>query len=435
MTMARFLVVLATGIFILAAPITAPAQDEPIAVTAPEDAAIAERIGAIYKEIAGFGEVTVTVNAGVVHLSGTILTPEERKRAIEIAERVEGVVAVETDLRVGTSAEERVDPALERARERLGSFVDFLPILLIGIALFALFWTAGWLLSRAPLFKRVAPNSFVRNLLRQVIILFFALSGALLALDVLGATALFGSVLGAAGVLGIALGFGLRDTMENYIASVLLSLRQPFAPDDHILVEGQEGIVARLTSRATILVTFDGNSVRLPNSLVFRAVIVNFTQDPERRFTFEISVSRAADPTVAQNAVLAAVKDTPGVLAEPAPAVSFDRMTDYALVLVATGWVNQHLANYATTRSEAIRAALIALERCALPPPAPTYNLRNLEDRPDEGQPPQAPAEIPPMPEIPAGTSHPVETIRQKAADERKSASDTDLLSRDAPQE
>lgn len=431
MRMKGFLAVLATAFCILAAPARGWAQDEPIAVSAPQDAAIEERMRAIYKEIAGFDEVTIAVRAGVVHLSGTVLTPEERKRAIEIAGRVEGVVAVEADLRVGTSAEERVDPALERARQRLDSFVDFLPILLIGIALFALFWTAGWLLSRAPLFKRVAPNSFVRNLLRQVIVLFFVLSGALIALDVLGATALFGSVLGAAGVLGIALGFGLRDTMENYIASVLLSVRQPFAPDDHILVEGQEGIVARLTSRATILVTFDGNSVRLPNSLVFRAVIVNFTQHPERRFSFEASVSRAADPTAAQNAVLSAVKDTAGVLTDPAPAVSFDRMTEFALVLVVTGWVDQRVANYATTRSDAIRAALLELERCALPPPAPTYNLRNLEDAP-----PQAPAKPPaPEPQQPAGTSQPVETIRQKAEDVRKSASDADLLRRDAPQE
>ncbi len=50
--------------------------------------------------------------------------------------------------------------------------------------------------------------------------------------------------------------------MENYLAGILLSLRQPFTHDDLVLVPGHEGAVVRLTLRATILMSLDGNHVR-----------------------------------------------------------------------------------------------------------------------------------------------------------------------------
>ena len=69
-----------------------------------------------------------------------------------------------------------------------------------------------------------------------------------LALDLLQATALVGAVLGAAGVLGLTLGLALRDIVENYLSSILLSLRRPFDPHDLVRIGDQEGRVMRLTT-------------------------------------------------------------------------------------------------------------------------------------------------------------------------------------------
>jgi small-conductance mechanosensitive channel len=96
----------------------------------------------------------------------------------------------------------------------------------------------------------------------------FGIAGLVVALDILNATELLGAVLGAAGVAGLALGFAVRDTIENFIASILLSLRQPFGPRDFVDIDGVQGSVARLTSRATILVSPDGNQIRIPNAAV-----------------------------------------------------------------------------------------------------------------------------------------------------------------------
>src|SRR5690606_41705517 len=120
------------------------------------------------------------------------------------------------------------------------------------------------------MFRRVVRNPVVENLLEQIVRLVFSLGGLVLAMNILGATALLGSVLGAAGVLGLAVGFAMRDTLENYIASILLSLRRPFAPNDAVVIEGVEGRITTLNSRATIITTWDGNEVRIPNAIVYK---------------------------------------------------------------------------------------------------------------------------------------------------------------------
>src|SRR5690606_38235322 len=89
---------------------------------------------------------------------------------------------------------------------------------------------------------------------------------------------------------GIILGFAFREIIENYLASLLLSLRRPFWANDHVLINNQEGKVIRMTSRDTILMTLEGNHLRLPNSIVFKAEILNYTRNPLRRFDFAVGL-------------------------------------------------------------------------------------------------------------------------------------------------
>lgn len=62
----------------------------------------------------------------------------------------------------------------------------------------------------------------------------FIVGALVIALDVMNATALLSTILGAAGIIGLALGFAVRDTVENFIASIMLSIRQPFRPNDTV---------------------------------------------------------------------------------------------------------------------------------------------------------------------------------------------------------
>jgi small-conductance mechanosensitive channel len=185
-----------------------------------------------------------------------------------------------------------------------------------------------------------------------------------------------GTILGGAGVFGLAIGFALRDSLENYISSIMLSLRQPFRANDHVVIDDHEGIVVRLTTRATVLMTLDGNHLRIPNSNVFKGIILNYTRNPERRFEFDLGVDAEDDPVAAMKTGLDAIRDLDFVLADPKPDANIETVGDSNIVVKFLAWVNQNQTDFRKARSLAIRAAKNALEENGFTLPEPIYRLR-----------------------------------------------------------
>ncbi|MEE3158757.1 MAG: mechanosensitive ion channel protein MscS, partial [Pseudomonadota bacterium] len=124
-----------------------------------------------------------------------------------------------------------MDAVLQRLLEECYSLIAALPLLVLALAVIAVFWLFGSWLARRQLLDLVAQrNPFLRELTRTTVRWVVSLIGVLIALEIMDATALVGAVLGTAGVLGVALGFAFKSTMENYLAGILMSLRQPFSP-------------------------------------------------------------------------------------------------------------------------------------------------------------------------------------------------------------
>ena len=252
-----------------------------------------------------------------------------------------------------------------------------LPLLLVGIVIFALVaWFGSWLSNRKKMWQRLTPNPFVAELLSQTVKVIFIIFGLILGLSLIGAETILGTLLGGAGVIGIAVGFAVKDTIENYIASLMLSIRQPFRARDHIVINGQEGIVVRLTSRATILMTLDGNQLRIPNAEVFKGTILNYTKNPERRFTFELGVDANDDPLAAIKVGLDAIHTLAFVLNEPKAIAVITNVGDSNIVLEFQVWVDQSETDFAKARSIAIRETKHALEDKGFSLPEPIYRLR-----------------------------------------------------------
>ncbi len=202
---------------------------------------------------------------------------------------------------------------------------------------------------------RFAPNAFIAEIYRQLVRLVFVLTGLVLALDVMNATALLSTILGAAGIIGLALGFAVRDTVENFIASIMLSIHQPFRPNDAVEINGDQGRVIRLTSRATILLSFDGNHIRIPNATVFKSRIVNFIQHDNRQFMFPVLINRGSNLQETCVLLEQTVQSLPFVLTSPAASVWIEDLRTSGTELIVTGWVNQNDTSIALAKGEAIR--------------------------------------------------------------------------------
>ena len=346
-----------------------------------QDAAIAMRIREILGELGNYEDVTVIVNEGVVTLRGTTTSAIEVVELDQLATRIEGVVAVRNQVTETTDIAERLNPAIERFQSRIDQFVAFVPLALIAGAAFALVVFVGFTLARMRQpWERLAPNTFIAEIYRQLMRIVFVIFGIVIALDILNATALLSTILGAAGIIGLALGFAVRDTVENFIASVMLSFRQPFRPNDTVEINGDVGKVIRLTSRATILLSFDGNHIRIPNATVFKSRIINFSQNAERRFMFSVMVERDADLLETRALVEKTVQDLPFVLTEPAAQTWIEALHPAGIELVITGWVDQNETSIVRGKGEALRQVKLAILSAGVVIPDATQAIQLTRD-------------------------------------------------------
>ena len=423
---------------IFAIPTQANGWQEPVAESihvddaGPTDVQIEQRLQEIYGEVEGLETVVVDSKVGVVTLSGQVLRTELADEAEELAAAVEGVVAVQNEISRDNRLSHQVRPLVTRLKNIAKGVLVNLPLLLLALVVVVLFWWLGGRVSRSMrISPKWAPNLFVGDLVRFSARLLLTLIGIMLAAEMLGATALLVSVLGGLGVVGLAVGFAIRDTVENFVASVLLSIRQPFGANEHVSINNQEGRVVRLTSRATILLDLDGNHVRIPNGTVYKSTILNYTRNPLRRFSFEVGVDTEIDPNHAQQLAEAALSAVPGVLMDPKPKCVVDKLGDSNVVLRAFAWINQENSDYAGTRSAGMVAVKREFEDADVTMPEPIYRLRveNMDPAGADAAPSQ---KKPEQPVLRLEEVQPDKAVEQQVEEHRDGS---DLLSTEAPRE
>ena len=360
----RFYKIVFQWVFVLLAccvAFTANAQQagEPadiiIEAQSPDDTKIEEKIENIFDNIDSLANIGVKVDDGVVTLSGTVANADQADRAQKIVENLEGVVTVEANIEQVLDVESNVKPLLEKYKSDTKRWLRSWPVVIIAfLALFGISFIGHMLGKATGFWNRVTGNPFLGELLGQAIRVMFVVAGVVVALNLLGAKAMIGTVLGGAGVMGIAIGFAVRDSLENYISSIMLSLRQPFRANDRVMIGDEEGIVVRLTSRATILMTPEGNHLRIPNSTVFKAIITNLTKNPERRFDFKVDVTAEDDALDAMDGGLGALRALDFVLNHPKANGVIETVSGGSVEMRFTGWVNQAETDFGRARSLAI---------------------------------------------------------------------------------
>ena len=401
--------------------------------TVETDAATAVRIRDILSELGAYSDVTVSVNSGVVTLRGQVADATQIQNLNDLVSRVDGIVSIKNEVSETTDLVERLDPAIDRLKARVTQLITYLPLALIALSVFAIIVVIGFMIARLRQpWNRLAPNAFIAEIFRQIVRLGFVLGGLVVALDILGATALLSTILGAAGIIGLAIGFAVKDSVENFIASIMLSIRQPFRPNDAVEINGDVGKVIRLTSRATILLSFDGNHIRIPNATVFKSRIINYSRNRERRFLFEIGVASDADLAAVRTLATDTVCALPFVLKTPEPSVWIDRIGDGAIFFSVTGWVDQTETSLARAKGEALRLVKLAVEAAGIEVPDTTYRIQMLGDDAPAAK-PQAPVST--QVELTSVTTQADDALEVLIEGERSAGTLDDLLRDDGAEE
>lgn len=424
-------------------PVLAEEPDTPVGTLSVDlNPAQDERIrAALLRRLANkpdLRDLQVEVDAGVVTLRGRALTNEAAAEAVSLARRTEGVAEVVSRIEEEWRVQKRIRPALEDGLERLQTVVSYLPMAAVALALVVLFLLLSRMLGNWDgLYRRLSSNRFVQDQLRTAVRIVVFVIGVLIALELLDATALVGALLGTAGVVGLALGFAFRDLVENHIASVLLSVRQPFAPGDHVVIGDHEGKVIRLTSRATVLMTLDGNHLRIPNADVFKGVILNYSRNPHRRLSFGVGVGVNEDLQQAQKLGVEMLRNMEGIEDDPPPMALVEELGDSNVLIRFFGWVDQRRHNFIKVKSEAIRQVKKALDEAGIDMPEPIYRVQLSGAAAGAGElPAAADAERPRAVEgTEAADLSAGDSVDRQIARERAETRDVDLLDPDAPKE
>lgn len=126
-------------------------------------------------------------------------------------------------------------------------------------------------------------------------------------------------ILATLGVGSIAIGFACKDILQSWLAGLLLLIRQPFRQGDQIVVGKQEGTVERIEARATVIRTYDGKRVIIPNRSVYTESVTVHTAFHQRRSEYDVGIGYGEDVRKACGVIRHALRDIPGLAADPAP--------------------------------------------------------------------------------------------------------------------
>lgn len=182
------------------------------------------------------------------------------------------------------------------------------------------------------------------------------------------------------GALGVGIGFGLQNVVNNFVSGLVLMFERPIQPGDVVDVAGSSGTVRSIGLRATVIRTFDGADVVVPNGLLLSGNLTNWTMfDRSRRVEVLVSVAFGSDPVQVMAVLQAAAGTTPGVAAVPAPAVAMTGYGDSGLNFAVRFWTHD-VGNWGTLRSDLLARMLGDLEAAGISIPFNQLdvNVRNM---------------------------------------------------------
>nr|WP_299244789.1 mechanosensitive ion channel family protein [uncultured Halomonas sp.] len=277
----------------------------------------------------------------------------------------------------GQDTPQEVDLDFGASFERIDSWVDgavrLLPNIVVAIVLLALFYAIGLLVRRiirrhSIRRQRANLGDVLGGFVKWVIVLVGFLFAATIVIPTLKPGDLFAGL----GVSSVAIGFAFKDILQNWMAGLLILLRQPFNIDDQIEVNGYEGTVERIETRATIIRTYDGQRIVVPNSDIYTNAVQVKTAYEKCRSQYDIGIGYGDGMDEACDVLRQAVVRVDGVESDPAPeALPWDLAASWVTIRVRW-WSHSRRADMVHVHARVIKAIKLALDEARIDMPYDT---------------------------------------------------------------
>ncbi|EYD77503.1 hypothetical protein Rumeso_00928 [Rubellimicrobium mesophilum DSM 19309] len=272
--------------------------------------------------------------------------------------------------------------------DKIQSWVEglqrLLPNLVVALVLLLVAAGIGWSVQRSlqrwgKRHDRDNLGAVLGSFLKWVVIL----AGALVALIIIVPTFRPGDLIAGLGIGSVAIGFAFKDILQNWLAGLLLLIRRPFRVGDEIVVNGYEGRVEWIETRATMIRTYDGRRAIIPNADVFTNAVTVNTAFPKRRSEYLVGIGYGDKIPAAREAILAAIRDLDDVEADPGPDVLAWELAGSSVNLKVRWWTDSHRTDVVHVQGRVIEAIKDALDRAGIDMPFPTQVVL-LHDQTEE---------------------------------------------------
>lgn len=268
---------------------------------------------------------------------------------------------------------EAIEPTLQKIEAFIEGFFWILPNLGIALVVLVLFWAGSWIAKRSVIGvlhrrRREDLGSLLGGFTRWGILFF----GFLVAATIVFPSISPANLLSTLGIGSVALGFAFKDILQNWISGLLILYRQPFRRGDQIRSGEFEGTVEHIEARATLIRTYDGQRVVIPNSDIYTRAVTVRTAFPKRRSDYDVGIGYGDDIEKARRVILEALSKVEGIERDPAPDVVPWELDASTVNLKVRWWSASKRSEVVRTRGLVIAAIKSALTEARIDLPFPT---------------------------------------------------------------
>ncbi len=262
------------------------------------------------------------------------------------------------------------------------SFISLLPQIAIGLVVFVVFCLLSNLarvVIRDILNRRNKTN--LGQVLGRLAQWALILAGLMVASTIIAPSVKPVDLLAGLGIGGVAIGFAFKDILQNFLAGVLILLREPFQIGDQIKSGSFEGTVEAIETRATLIRTYDGKKVVIPNSQIYTNPVVVMTAYGKRRSEYDVNVDAEMDLAHAFQSMSEAIRQVDGVFRDPPPEVLLSDLDESSVTLRCRWWTAPDQASITRVKDAVVAQLHEVRERLdtAAPQAEETASTENAE--------------------------------------------------------
>ena len=274
--------------------------------------------------------------------------------------------------------DEPVEKILNKLDGWLDALIEMLPNMAVAILLLIVFVLLAKLSSNlfGKLFTKTSDNKVLKNLFSTIVYYIVLGIGLFIILGILQLDKAVTSLLAGVGVVGLALGFAFQDIAANFVSGIILAFRRPFQIGDIVEINDVMGKVSRTNLRVTVIQTFQGQEVYIPNKDVLQTAIFNYSILGKRRIDLAVGVSYGDDLDHVQKLVTDTVKNIEGIIDTDSLIFDYQEFGSSSINFNIRFWINYpEQPGYLKMKTTVIKAIKKAFDENDITIPFPIRTL------------------------------------------------------------